>query len=445
MKYLILVFFLMPIVFFGQQTKSLKTCIELAKKQNSKVVYQHYLNQKLHRDKAISKAAFLPNLRVNANQNFNLGSSFNVSTGVGQQESSSNIFSIVSNVTLFEGFSKVHQMKLANMKLDNAALELKNIEQELERSITNEYLQALFYKEALKIAQRRQENSKEQFLRVKGLFDQEVITKSELLENESLVASDQNSCIEITNNLRTSLLKLKSLISYEDINDFDVEAFDSEGLHKEYLIDISKMNVDTTSLQNYSSIQLLDSEMQLKNQLIKTSKSNFYPKISFDYSFGTGYYHILGREDVVFNSQTQRLEDNGFFKQINANKIHYLGFSMTIPIFNRLETKQEYKKRKLDYNISEIRLKAEKTKIKNQIKQAFYDVETAYSSHQNAQTILVYQKEVFRVASEKYRLGISSIYEFIESRNRLSKAESDFLSSKYDYIFKVKLLDYFFR
>jgi len=417
---------------------SLEKCIELAKAKNIEVVNQKYNNLKLKSEENISKGSFLPNLSFNASQNFNLGSSFNISTGVGQQESRSNNFNFTSSIVLFDGLSNINNLKLSKLKIENGELQLKSIEKALELSITNEYLQALFYKEALKITRNRLKNSMKQLNRVKILYENMSITKSELLENKSLVESDKNSISETENSLKNSLIKLKELISFEGIDNFDIQETDIKFSNQEMESFIHD------GLDNHASIRVLESNMKISELRIKVSKAVFYPKISFDYSYGTGYYHLQGKDDLVFNNLTNKLENNGFIKQLDNNKTHFLGFSITIPVFNRFATKENYKKSKIDFNISEIYLINKKIEIINRASQAYNNVLTAKASLKSVAKILAFQEESFRVSNEKYELGISSVYDFIDSRDRLFNAQSDYVKSKYDYLFKFKILEYYY-
>jgi outer membrane protein len=156
MKYLAVTFFtLMYFSGYAQNTMSLEECINLAKEKNIEIVNQKYSNLKLENDRMISEGNLLPDLSFNADQKFNLGNSFNVSTAVGQRESSSNTFYLSSSIVLFDGLSNINKIKLSKMNIENGQLKLNNIRKNLEISITNHYLQGVFHKEAIKIAKNR--------------------------------------------------------------------------------------------------------------------------------------------------------------------------------------------------------------------------------------------------------------------------------------------------
>ncbi len=446
MKHLIASCFLLGALYgHTQNTMSLEACIALAKEKNIDVERQVNTNFKLEHDENIAKGAFLPDLSFGGTQNFNLGNSFNVSTNVGQLESRSNTFYVASSLTIFDGLTNVHKKRLSKMNSAHGRLQLNTIRKNLELSITSAYLQALLHKEAIKIAENRLENSTKQLERITGLYKAASITKSELLENESLVESDKNGVVKAKNDFKNALISLKEILSVEDIEAFDVVDLDRDTFQANAQ-DESLSGLDDTRLETqHPLILMLASEAKLSQQQVKINRSKFYPKLSFDYSYGTGYYHLQGQDDVVFNTQTNALEANGFLKQLDANRLHYLGFSLVVPIFNRFVTKETYNKSKLNYQTATLNFKQGKKEILNAAQQAYNDMITARASLNSTHKILEFQEEAFNVSSEKYKLGISAIYEFIESRNRLFTAQTNSARAKYNYLLKLKIFKFYFE
>lgn len=428
----------------SQQKMTLDACIKLATENNIDVAKQQTNNLKLEHDKTIAKGTFLPNLNFNATQDFNLGNSFNVSTNVGQLESRSNTFYLTSSMVLFNGLSNTNKHKLSKMHIENGKLQLRNIQRNLEISVTNQYLQALLFKETVQIAKNRLENSTEQLARVKALYHNESITKSEMLEHESLVESDKNSVIETQNNYKNALITLKEVLAIEDIETFDIEDVDVSLIKADTLSRTEEV-IQASKLEQHPAILVLASKEKIAEQNAKVDKGAFYPKVTFDYSYGTGYYHLQGREDVVFNRETNAFEANGFFKQLDNNRLHYLGFSVVVPIFNRFVTRETYKKRKLEQNFAALQLQQGKKEILNETRQAYNNVLTAKAALQSNKKILDFQEEAFKVSEEKYKLNISSVYEFIESRNRLLMAQTDYVKAKYSYLLKLKILKFYYK
>lgn len=426
----------------GQEKKwTLEDCISYAKEHSFDIATQQLANQKLAQDKIKAKGNFLPNLSFDADQNYLLGNSFNPSTGVGQVASRSNTFSVSSSITLFNGLSNINTLKLTKLTQEKGLLELEKTKKNLELTVTDQFLQVLFNKEILKIANAHIEVSRKQLERVTVLYTNGAVAKSELLENKSLVESDQNEIITAQNNLATSFLKLKELISVNDIAEFDVKEIDIESNETT----LPLLTPDNEAINKNPALLVEKSNIEINDTKIKIEKAALYPKLTFDYSYGTGYYHIQGRNDLIYNTITNKYENNDFLTQLDKNKMHYLFFKLTIPIFSRFANSTAIKKAKLDRNTAELNYAFQKRALQNDMQIAQSNAIVAKSSLESTFKIVTFQDETFRAATQKYELGAIKIYDFIESRNRLVEAQSNLIKSKYDLIIKIKILGFYFN
>lgn len=440
-KYLILLL-VYPVTLMGQiKQMSLQECIDLAKEKNIQVQNQKHTISKLEEDLTISKGLFLPNLGVSTTQSYNLGDSFNVSTNLGQRESSSSLLGLSSSMVLFNGKATVNQLKYAKLNAEKGSVELEKIKRELELLITNAYLQALLFKEAITAAKNQLKVSKQQLARVKVLYKNGIITKNELLENHSLVETDRKNNIDATVNYKNSLLRISELISLESIEELDIQELnilETEGAFFIKPEDNYYKNIDTHPILSAS-----EKEIQLQEIKLKIDKAAYYPSLSFNYEFGSAYYHLLGEEDLVFNSVTNEFEGNGFSRQLENNKSHNLIFSLSIPIFNRFETRSTVKKSKEDYEITKLNFIENKKLFSNQLKVAYNDMVGSKAVYNSTKKSVEFQEEAFRVSTEQYEAGVISVYNFVDSKNRLLNSESDFIKSKYEYLLKIKILEFY--
>lgn len=441
-KYIsILILFLVYHPTFSQKKWTLQECIDYAKEHNIDVVKQRIRNQILKKDITIARGNYLPNASFNASQNFSLGNSFNVSTGVGQRESRSNSFSLSSSTTIFNGFSNKYKLERSKLVVDKGKADIDKIRFDLSLNITNKYLQVLFNKEVLKIANEQVKISQDNFDRLSNLFKNALTTKRELLEIESTLASDKKEVIIAQNKVEVSLIELKELLDIKEIENFNIQDIDIKNV--ESLQNSSNLITDKIISQN-PEIKASLVMIEIKKKDIKLAKASFYPTLSFNYSYSSNYFHVQGEKDQILNQQTKQYVDNGFWTQLNNNRTHYLGFSATIPIFNRFLTRESYKKSKEELNISEIELESIKTKLKNKIKIAQNDLETAKATLKASKIAFESQQEAFFIAQEKYKRGNIANYEFLESKSKLIKTKSEYIKSKYEVLFKEKLLRYYF-
>ena len=426
----------------AQKKWSLNDCITYAKEHNIIVLKQAIQSEILNSDVVIAKGNYLPNANFNGSQNFSLGNSFNVSTGVGQSESRSNSFSLSSSVLIFKGFSNRYTLQKANLNTLKAASDVDKIRFDLNLNVTNKYLQVLFQKELLKIAEEQVLISQKNFFRLKLLFDETLISKRDVLEIEATLASDTKEVIVTKNKVSTGLIELKELLGVNEIDDFDIEQLLTGKLGKKSnsFFDITNLVID-----NNPKIKSSQISVDIKKKDIQLAKINFYPSINLSYSYGSNYYHIQGRKDEVLNQQTNQLVDNGFWTQLNSNRTHFLGFSATVPIFNRFSTRENYKKSKEEVKLAEIELANDKFVLKNKIKIALNDLNTAKASLKASRIAYVTQKEAFGIVQENYNRGNITNVVFLESKSKMIRNASEFIKTKYDLLFKEKVLSYYFK
>ncbi len=439
--FLIAVFFI-SISSFSQKKWSLEECITHAKQHNVDIIKQHIQNEMLKIDITIAKGNYLPNASFSASQNFSLGNSFDVSTGVGKSESSSNSFSLSSSTVIFNGFSNKYKLQKSKLLVGKGVSDLDKIQFDLELNITNKYLQVLFNKEILKIANEQVKISQDNFNRLNNLFKNALTTKREFLEIESTFASDKKEVIIAKNKVITSLIELGELLDVKEIEGFDIQEINIKTIES---LQSNSNSITDLIINNNPIVKASLFSIEIKKKDIQLAKANFYPTLNFNYSYSSNYFHIQGRKDVILNQQTNQYIDNGFLTQLNNNRTHYLGFSASIPIFNRFSTRENYKKSKEELKLSEIELESNKAKLKNKIKIAQNDLEAARATLKASEVAFSTQQKAFSITQEKYKGGNIPNYEFLESKSKLIRNTSEFIKAKYDLFFKEKVLSYYFR
>ncbi len=439
LKYLIFSFLIIVSNNLHSQKKwTLEECISYAKENNVEVIKQKIRTEILVSDTKISKGNFLPDANFNASQNLSLGNSFNVSTNVGQRESSSNSFSLSSSLNIFNGFSDKYKLQKSKLEESKSEIKIEKIRFDLALNITNKFLQVLFNKEIFLVTKQQVDISKQNYDRLKKLYEKALIGKREVLEIESTLSSDQKEKNIAKNNVQNSLIELQELLGIKQFINFDIEEIKiKNSLNKDIKLteDVLNRNPEIVS----SKINL-----ELRKKDIKISKASFYPRINLNYSYSSNYFHILGQEDLVFNQETNQTEPNGFWVQLNNNRTHYIGLSAVFPIFNRFSTIENNKKAKEELKISEIDLKNKRQVLRNKIKIAYNDVNTAESNLKAAKIAFNTQKQAFDIVQKQYLLGNINNYEFLESKTKLTRNNSEYIKAKYEYFFKWKILDFYF-
>jgi outer membrane protein len=239
--------------------------------------------------------------------------------------------------------------------------------------------------------------------------------------------------------VNNSLIELQELLGVSEINNFDIEIIEIE-------VASEKLRLNSISegvINSNPTIKSSAFDLELKKRDLKISRSSFYPRINLNYSYSTNYFHILGRDDVVFNQETGQFDENGFLTQLNNNRTHFISLSVNVPIFNRFQTRENYKKAQEEIKISEIVLANQKLLLKNKVKTAMNDSNTAKATLESNKVAYQSQNEAFDILNEQYKNGNITNYEFLQGKTKLIKDTSEFIRSKYDYLFKNKILEFY--
>ncbi|MFT5258190.1 MAG: outer membrane protein, partial [Arenicella sp.] len=315
----------------------------------------------------------------------------------------------------------------------SSLLDLKQIENDISLRVVNTYLNVLFAKENLEVARVQATISKKQIKAADARFKAGAIAKGELLNFQSTAANDLQSVILQENALDLALLTIAQLLQ-EPVANFDVAPIEVEMPSTSLLYDNSSA-VFQKSLDYMPEIARAKLDITNAAFDIAIAKGGFFPTITASAGLSTNYGFNLNLPDGISNT--------ALFSQLDNNLGYGVGFNLSIPIFNRFQTKNRVAQSFINKEISETRLESQKLLLKQTIEQAFLDVRSGLKTFQAAKISLVAQQEAFKNAQERYNYGAMTLFDFDLVRTRLVSAESTMIRSKYDYVFKTKVLQFY--
>lgn len=414
----------------SQNKWGLKECVDYALAHNI-TIKQNALNVETSRQNVIqAKGNFLPNLNASTSPGLNFGSSIGQNGARISTDNFRSSFNLSSNATVFNGFRNLNNYKRSKLGVTSNELELKRIQDDISLNVVNAYLNILFAKENLNVARVQYEISKKQIERAKSQVEAGTQPKGELLNVESTAATDAQNVVAQENTLNLALLTLAQLLQISPEN-FDIESIDVGSPSLATLYNDSDV-VYKKAVNTRPEIIKAQIGVESSNLGIEIAKGNFLPSLSFSAGAGTSYQHAFS------------FTNNYFFKQVNDNLGYSVGLSLSIPIFNRFQSKAEVSKSKINFEISELNLESEKLRLKATIERVFLDAKAAAKTYEASLTSLASQREAFKNAQERYNFGAMTLFDFDQVRNRLVNAEASLIRAKYDYVFKSKVLKFYY-
>ena len=434
LKLILSIAFLSAKVSFSQKQWTLKECVDRALEKNISI-QQNKLNLELAKKEVeISKGNFLPNLNANTGSNVNFGTGFSPVTNSRVATSFfGGSLNMSSGITVFNGFRNTNTYKQAQLGVESSLYDLKKIENDVSLFVVNGYLNVLFAKENLIVAKVQYEISKNQIEAAESRFKSGVIPKGELLNVESTAATNLQTLVAQENALDLALLNLSQLLQVT-AEGFDVSPVDV-GTPTANLFYKTSTTVYEKSLERLPEIARAKLAIENADLNIAISKSAFLPSISAQVGLSTNYGFNLNLPTGFNNTP--------FADQLVDNFGYGFGFNMNVPIFNRFQTKNRVAQSLINKEIFETRLESEKLNLQQTIEQAFLDVKTALKTYEAAKISLESQQEAFKNAQERYNFGAITLFDFDQVRTRIVNAEATLIRSKYDYVFKTKVLQFY--
>lgn len=419
---------------FSQKKWTLKEAVDQALAKNISIQQNKLSVSLAEKNVAIARGNFLPNLNGNTGGNLNFGSGFDP---VSNNRISTSIFGgslgLSSGYTVFNGYRNTNTYKQAQLGVASSIYDLEKIENDISLRVVNTYLNVLFAKENLEVARVQAAISKKQIEAAEARFNAGVIAKGALLNFQSTAANDLQNVILQENALDLALLNIAQLLQ-EPVENFDVAPIELEAPSVNLLYDNSS-TVFQKSLDYMPEIARAKLDIKNAEFNIAIAKGSFLPTITASAGLSTNYGFNL--------NLPEGLKNTALFTQFDNNLGYGLGFNMSIPIFNRFQTKNRVAQSFINKEASELRLESQKLILKQTIEQAFLDVRSSLKSYQAATISLAAQKEAFKNAQERYNYGAMTLFDFDLVRTRLVTAESAMILSKYDYIFKTKTLQFY--
>ena len=411
----------------AQQQYTLQECIEIALENNRNIKQQELNKQQKEIAYSQARADLLPNLNASAGQSFVFGRSIGYDNVYQNTNSSQTSFNIGSNITLFDGLRMKYNIDARKAEVFISEADLQKIQDDIVMSVSTAFMQVLMNKELLQISNEQIELTQTNLQRLNELVNSGKVARGELYEIEAQQAKEMFNQIQAENNLKLSLLDLAQIMEIKDFENFDVVVPNDILIDEDILL--SPNIIYEAALIVRPEIRGAQYRVESSEKEIMIAKSAYYPSLSFGASMGSGYYNMNGRENASFGTQ------------LKNNRSTSLGFSLNIPIFNKFQVRNRVKSAQLALENSRIEVDKTKIALRKQIEQAYYNAIGAESRWEAAQKSEVASKEAYRFAEQKYENGRGTSYELSQAKSNLANVLSDQAQAKYEYVFRLKILE----
>jgi outer membrane protein len=467
MKRFVIVFlaFLICHLSFGQWTlqQCVATAVErnIGLKKNSLGLKQMQLNQ----EQALGN--FLPNLNGQVSHGYNWGQRIDPFTNeFATQRIQSNSLGLSTSVTLFSGLQNVNQYKKAQVDSRAQLLTFDYQRNQLALQVSVAYLNVLLMKELQTSAELTLNRTKLQVQRIAALVNAGSSAEGSLRDIEAQLFSDEANYVSAGSNVQSAILDIAQLmqLTEQEQRDFSINADPSAFNIAEQMPGLSDciQNAVSTFPQIKSAELLLASS----NLNLRIAKGGMSPRLSMSYSYGSGYSgaskvltgspdslafpigQVFGSNQFVFSfpQAIYTLDDyttKPFSNQLKDNVNQSLFFSLTLPLFNGFSNDVNIKRAELARADNELTVQQTKVQLEQEVRKAYLDVTRAKANYEATEKAVEASRLAFEWNELRFNQGVVGMSEYLDARNRLAQAESNFVRSKYDWIFKRKIIDFY--
>jgi len=414
--------------------------------ENNLTVAQFELDlENVRIDKSDAIGAFLPGLNGNTNYSSNTGFSINptnnLPTNVTQNNVSANL---TTNVNLFDGLRNIHTLNRAKLNAIANQYRLEDLKDDIRLNVANAYLLVLSNIELLNVARAQYAFTSQDMERTRELVESGVLPRGDLLEIQATAANQEQQIVNSEGQVLLSRINLAQLLQITDYQNFAVadRTFD---IPPSDILSNTPSTIFAKALEFRSDIKFSETNVALAEKDLDISKGALLPTVGAFANYNTRFSDVSrlpgppatpGGPPVIFTpSFTDQL---WIFDGVS------FGVQLSVPIFNGFTVRNNIQRREIAVEQAKLQFEQEKLDLENVVNQAYVNVNTFYKAYEAAEKTAEARRLAYQYSKERFEVGLLNAFDFSQAQARVDNAEADVVRTKYDYIFRLKILEFYF-
>lgn len=405
---------------------SLEQCIRYAWDNNIAVRQQTLSSEQTKNLLFQSKMELLPTVGANASYNIRWGRSADLQELRVIDNNSAFSPSISASLSLFEGLQKVNAIRRNQADYEASQQDVAQLRNQISLEIARAYLQVLLSQELLAAAEKSRESVEQQRRRTEQLVAAGSQPHSDLLEVVAQLATEELQCVTARNNVEMATLSLRQLL---DLDPDAVFKILTPELNVEAVRYVESIKTLYEMAKGLPQIRAAEYRLASADYTLAIAKGRYFPTLALSASYGSNF--------------TDANPVGDFWAQIQDNRSLSLGFSLRVPLFQNWSIATGARNAKLSRRMAELELESRQNVLYKEIQQATADATAAYNQYKASEHNVSAMQESFRYTEQKLEVGAVTATDYTVAKNNLFKAQSEMLQSKYQYVFQVKIIDFY--
>lgn len=409
---------------------TLRRCIDHALEHNISIRQSE--NQKRQRDLQLQTDRWSrsPAVEASLGQNFSFGRGLTEDNTYTNTNTSSTSFSVGASMPLFTGMRITNSVRLSRINLAAATADLEKARNDVSVQVAEAYVQVLYDTEIAAVARRQVSVDSMQTARLEAMMAAGKAAPAEVAQQRAAQAQSELTAVQADNSRRLSLLALSQLLELPSPDGFDIVRPDTSAMPDGGAAPSPEaVFAEAVGLKPEVRAERLRLEGAVLS--VKVAQSAYYPQLSLSAGLGTDYYKTSGFKAADFRTQ------------LRNNFSQYVGLSLSVPLFNRLQTRNSVRSARIDRETQQLALENVKKQLYKEIQTACHNAVAARAKYASSRAAMESGEEAFRLATAKYESGKASITEFNGAKNNWLKAQSDMLQARYECLYQTALVDFY--
>lgn len=429
-RIVLVLLFVCSISYSQTKTWGLEECIQYAIDHNLEVKQQLFELEDAKIATSNAKGNYLPNLSASARNTWSSGLSNNALTGGLEFNTIRNSsYGLNSSIPIYNGMQNYHTLQQAKLQEISNQFSIEKAKDDIKLNVANSFLELLLQKENIGILKTQYEFSLEQLKRTKEMVALGTLPKGDEIQLEATVAKDLQNIAQAENSYIVSELGLKRLLNFDLSNSFTIKS-EEVGLGEMKMLETPVNEIVDKVLTYRNEMKLSETNIEIAQKGVEIAKGNYLPTLSGFINYGT-------------TEQSSKDWEN-YLDQLKNNYGLSYGVSLSIPIFNRFQTRNSVKKSKLNVLKSENQLEQTKQKVSQDVYQAYSNAKATYKTYQASIKAVAAQKNAFEYQQVKYEVGESNLLDFLQNRTEYQNSQTELLRAKYNLLFGLKILELYY-
>lgn len=450
-----------------QDTWTLERCVAYALAHNISI-QQNVLNERLA---ALtfkqSRLSQLPNVNASTGYGISYGRSIDPTTN--QFVDGSYRFSSLggqADVLLFGWFQRRNTIKKNDLAHQAAQSDLEQLRDDVSLNVATGFLRALLAKEQIGVAQKQVDLSFQQLTQTRRFAEAGRVPELNVAQLTSQVASDSSVLITAIADYNSAILDLKALLNLDFEAPFSIMPPEVDVASLTELSGYTPASVYAEALRHFGAVKSAALKVSSAEKGYEAARGQLLPQLTLNAQLGSNFattYKDYGAPIITGSQATGAFIDVGgtqyplyqptytfssatvtpFSTQLGNNLRHTYSINLSVPIFNAWSAQTAVRQTKISVASQELARYNTELKLKQDVYKAVNDARSSLQKYNAAQRAAEAATTAYQFGEKRYNLGLTNTVEYLTIQNNQYRADAALVSSKYDLIFRLKVIDYY--